>query len=212
MEHMKTMEELMGTLLNKAKAEVDGNIDGVDAKELGEVIDMVKDLAEAKYKCKIVKEMEDAKEEEEMMDKLDSLDDRRYYNSNRYASGRYAPSGYGNKTRNYSDNMRYPETYDVTDDFYMNKDRMYYDGTRNKASGSIARNYNESRYDRARRNYTETRMKHNTDSPDDIKENMRSSEELWDAFIDDNLDNLKNGRPEVKEMMKRKAQSFISQL
>ena len=39
------------------------NLQDVDAKELGEVIDMIKDLSETAYYCSIAEAMEDSKEE-----------------------------------------------------------------------------------------------------------------------------------------------------
>ena len=39
-----------------------GNLQGVDAKELGEAIDMIKDLEETLYYCSIVEAMEEEKE------------------------------------------------------------------------------------------------------------------------------------------------------
>lgn len=51
MEHMETLCSLYATLLNAANSEASGNLSSVDTQELGEVIDMVKDLAEAKKDC-----------------------------------------------------------------------------------------------------------------------------------------------------------------
>ena len=42
-----------------------GDLTKVDAKELGEVIDMIKDLAECMYYCSVTEAMDDAKEHEE---------------------------------------------------------------------------------------------------------------------------------------------------
>lgn len=62
---------------------------------MGEVVDMVKDLAEAEekhWKAEYYKSIVKAMEKEE--------EDERYgYNPNRTASGRYASTGYGNRTR-----------------------------------------------------------------------------------------------------------------
>lgn len=56
MERLKHMEEvLMGQL---------SHLDTVDTKELGQAIDMIKDLEQAKYYCSIVKAMEEAEEDE----------------------------------------------------------------------------------------------------------------------------------------------------
>ena len=44
MERLKAMKE---NLMNSVQAQISGNLDCVDAKELGEAVDMIKDLAEA---------------------------------------------------------------------------------------------------------------------------------------------------------------------
>jgi hypothetical protein len=55
MEHMKKIKEI---LLEHIYSEVTENIDCVNTEELGEAIDMVKDLAEAIYYCTVVAAME----------------------------------------------------------------------------------------------------------------------------------------------------------
>lgn len=39
-----------------------GDLECIDAEEMGEVIDMIKDIEEAKYYCAITKAMEDGKD------------------------------------------------------------------------------------------------------------------------------------------------------
>lgn len=56
MERLKHMKE---TLMSAVQGQL-GNLSSVDAKELGEAVDMIKDLSEAIYYCSIVKSMEDA--------------------------------------------------------------------------------------------------------------------------------------------------------
>ena len=55
MERLKSIKE---TLVNSILSQV-GHLDSVDAKELGEVVDMVKDLEEAIYYCTVTKAMEE---------------------------------------------------------------------------------------------------------------------------------------------------------
>ena len=59
MDRMKSMKE---NLMCYVQAQM-GNLQNVDAKELGEAIDKIKDLEEAMYYCSIVKAMEESKEE-----------------------------------------------------------------------------------------------------------------------------------------------------
>lgn len=57
MERLKHMEEvLMGC--------VQAQLSHLDTEELGQAIDMIKDLEQAKYYCSIVKAMEEAEEDE----------------------------------------------------------------------------------------------------------------------------------------------------
>ncbi len=60
MERLKMMKE---SLMSCAQSQM-SHLDSVDAKELGEVIDMIKDLEEAMYYCSIVKSMEKREKEE----------------------------------------------------------------------------------------------------------------------------------------------------
>ncbi len=60
MERLKAMKEC---LMSCAQGQM-SHLDTVDAKELGEVVDMIKDLEEAMYYCSIVKSMEKREKEE----------------------------------------------------------------------------------------------------------------------------------------------------
>jgi hypothetical protein len=60
MERLKMMKEC---LVNAVEGQIHGNLEKVDTKELGEAIDMIKDLAEAIYYCTITEAMTEDKEE-----------------------------------------------------------------------------------------------------------------------------------------------------
>ena len=62
MENLKQMKEC---LTGMVESQIYGNIDNVDTKELGEAVDMIKDLAEAIYYCTITEAMEGEKEHDE---------------------------------------------------------------------------------------------------------------------------------------------------
>ena len=62
MEKLKSMKE---ALMNCAQSQIHGNLSNVDAKELGEVIDMIKDLEETIYYCTVIEAMEEAEENKE---------------------------------------------------------------------------------------------------------------------------------------------------
>lgn len=86
-------------LVRAAQDEVAKGIQHVDTKEMGEVVDMIKDLAEAEEKCwkacyykAIVTAMH---EEEEEMKRGGG---RMGYDNWRYSSGRFAPTGHGHRS------------------------------------------------------------------------------------------------------------------
>ena len=56
MEQLKKMKEC---LTGMVESQIYGNIENVDTKELGEAVDMIKDLAEAIYYCTVTEAMEE---------------------------------------------------------------------------------------------------------------------------------------------------------
>ena len=63
--HIKHIHELMEKLSESACYELCNGIENVDTCEMGAVVDMIKDLADAEYHARIAKEMEKAEEEDE---------------------------------------------------------------------------------------------------------------------------------------------------
>ena len=60
MERLKAMKE---SLMGCVEGQIHGHLNEVDAKELGEAVDMIKDLSEAIYYCTITEAMEKGDEE-----------------------------------------------------------------------------------------------------------------------------------------------------
>lgn len=60
---MERLKHVKDTLLCAVESQI-GDLAHVDAKELGEVVDMVKDMEEAMYYCSITKAMKEKEEEE----------------------------------------------------------------------------------------------------------------------------------------------------
>lgn len=111
-ETMMRMSAIEGKILEMLEVESMKGLENADAAELGEVIDMLKDLAEAKYYCSVVMAM-------------DQGSDTMGYNSRRYSDGRYAPKGRG--TMGYEPMMMdEPMGYG-----------MGYDGSQGRSNGSM---------------------------------------------------------------------------
>lgn len=97
---MERYKSIKNTLVGIVESQL-GNWQCVDAEELGEVVDMIKDMEEAMYYCSIVKAMEkqekEEKAEEEAMKKLmkNQPHTTMYYtNSNFYPDPRYDRDAY----------------------------------------------------------------------------------------------------------------------
>lgn len=137
--HIERIRKMIEKLTECALYEIEKGIECVNTEEMGEVIDMIKDLSEAEYKSLISKEMKQYKEEEEAEEKYmmkmlkedradeykrmreqygDEEGERRFYDNYRYkSSGRFAPRGKGSymPRRGYVEPPYYhmmPEMYD----------------------------------------------------------------------------------------------------
>ncbi len=144
-EETKSLKKVCEKLEEVVKHQFDGGIEQIDTKEMGEVIDMWKDLCEAKekivkscYYTYILKAMEKEENEDEdykkIMEKMrmsgDTEEDdmeRRYYDNYRYANGRFAPKGSGTyrgrgSRRGYAE----PPYYHMTPEMYREHDPEYY--------------------------------------------------------------------------------------
>ena len=59
---MKRLEQMKESLMACVQNQIAGNLSQVDAKELGEAVDMIKDLSEAIYYCTITEAMNEKEE------------------------------------------------------------------------------------------------------------------------------------------------------
>ena len=118
---LKTIQE---QLIAQIQAQM-SDLKKVNTKELGEVIDMVKDIAEAEYYCEIKKQMEAEKE------KVSS-------NNNYYYTERYYPTSeyYRDMDRTRYGRMYYPE----------NSNNMSSSGSNTSSSSSNSNGNNNTSY------------------------------------------------------------------
>lgn len=214
------------------EAEMAKGVDCVDTKEAGEVIDMIKDLADAEknlwkacYYKKIVEAMEEEKQDEEAMFKMIAMesmeegrenphmDGRMGYNPNRGVSGRYTRSG-GNRS---GGRMGYPTDYRTgpmpnapARDVSRNPGYPYYpyddgmNGEHHAEEQKYGKPYND--YKVYRRNYTATK------SPEDKMEMDRYAMEHVHDTIDTMKDIWKESDPELKRKMKADLSKLVSDM
>ena len=191
------MERLKSIKDNLIAAVQCQDISSADAKEMGEVVDMIKDIEEAIYYCTITKAMEEKYPEQSM-----------YY------------GGRGGRMRRYIPYMDYrPEIYRD-----MDYDRMYYTESgmaqtpSGRYSGSVSQrtkmeapvriyDSREGRSGMARRNYMEGKeMHHNQDAQ------MQELKKYMQELSEDITEMIQDASPDEKLLLKQKLTSLTQKL
>ena len=215
--HIERIHKMQECLTEKAVNEFEKGVENVDASEMGQVVDMIKDLAEAEYHSIISKAMKKADEEEEEHDKelLKALKaeygeegGRRYYDAYRYADGRFAPKGRGTYRRGYEE----PPYWHMTPERYHD---MEYRRDMDKENGRMYYTepmYTESRYESAKRAYTESKELHKGNEPQDKEAKMRELEKYMKEMSDDLLNLMKGMSQEEMNMAKSKLSVLVSKM
>lgn len=210
--HIERIHKMVECLTEKTLSELDKGIENVNVEEMSEAVDMIKDLCEAEYRAVIVKSMKKADEEEEEYDKelLRSLkteygeeNGRRFYDHYRYANGRFAPKGKGTYRRGYEEPPyyhMYPEAEHMRD---IDRDygKMYY-----------TEPMPESDYDRAKRNYTETKEMHKNNTPEDKEHKMKSLDSYTKELASDITGMVTDMSAEEKNLLRTKLSTLVSKI
>lgn len=196
-----------------------GNLQNVDAKELGEAIDMIKDLEEAIYYCTITKAMEEK-------DKNGGHNQQMMY----YDSSMQGNNARGDGFRGYEEPMMYNGgyKYDPYLEEMINKRRgiMYYNGSSNLSGGNSggsstssgsnggSRNYpteirdaREGRSGVRRRFYMEAKEE-NHGTPAKMKE----LEEYLKELAEDVTEMIDGASPEEKAILQQKLVSLANKV
>lgn len=197
-EAMKTMkEQLMACVQGQM-----GDLQNVDAKELGEVMDMIKDLSEAIYYCTIT----------ESMEKAEKRDESQVNNINYY-------------TTPINNRMMYPEYYR---DMERTNGYMYYPSGSNSSNGGssgsqgggqttrayytempyeMMRDPREGRAAIRRRMYMEGKEMHK-----DTKSQLEELEAYLQQLSTDITEMIKDASPEEKATLRQKMSTLSSKI
>ena len=195
MEQLKAMKEQLTACV---QAQI-GDLKSANAQELGEAVDMIKDLSEAIYYCTVTKAMEDGDKEKEMMRYVKPI----YYYNEMGGNGAssYAMSGRGGNStgsrRNYSG------------------DRMYYDW---ETMGSYPRymedsypmeirDYREGKSPVSRRMYMESKELHH-----DKAKQMKELEQYMKELSEDITEMIDDAAPEEKEILSQKLVTLANKI
>lgn len=186
MERLKHMEE---ALMSCVQAQL-SHLDTVDTEELGQVIDMIKDLEQAKYYCSIVKAMEEAEEDEtkEMSHHhrdMDRIYGRMYYEGpNGDFKGRYP----WKKRDRDEDWERYP--------YYPEHGREI-----------DIRDSREGRSPVTRRMYMESKQLHK-----DKTEKVKELEQYMQELSEDIVEMIDGASPEERQVLEKKMTSLTNKI
>ena len=211
---IKRMHCMIEKLAECAEKQFDNGIESVDTAEMGQVTDMLKDLAEAMYYRTLTKAMDDS-DPEEIMEMFERYGDggRRYYDHYRYADGRFAPKGRGTYRRGYDE----PPYYHMTPEMYRSMEnyrdmdrrdgRMYY--TEPSMNSEV---HTESRYDMAKRNYTESKELHRGNTPEDKEQKMKELEKYLREIGSDIAELISDASTEEKNLLKNRMQVIMQKI
>lgn len=193
MEQLRNIEQcLIGTVQGQM-----GDLKKVNAKEMGEVIDMIKDLEEAMYYCSIIDAMEKSNEKEEhsqtpmnisyyMEGGNGTSGGTHYYDTpSRNSDGQFTSS---DNTRNYVPYMEYAP--------YMMRDRAWRNDHLNYEDGEMSSN-GRSYY--SRRMYMEGK-----NSGSDDQKSMKDLDHYIKDLGEDLTEMIIKATPEEKQILSTK--------
>lgn len=211
------------------ESQINGDISSVDAKELGEVADIAKDMAEV---MKLCAESEYYHKITEAMDKNSDEDNKMYMDKYMPETAMYyTPMGMTTYARRRDSRGRYMYTEPVVNKMYSMedydynpdyKDRMYYStsspssrrssstntsATMGSMNSDYARDYREGRSGMTRRTYMEHR-----DNAADKNTKIEDIKKYAVELVEDMDEMLKDASPEEKATMKSKLTTFVSKL
>nr|DAI23709.1 MAG TPA: hypothetical protein [Caudoviricetes sp.] len=208
-------------IMECVKAKVDGigidNFEGQNLDDLKDFTEIAKNIACFDKDYRIVEAMEKSEDNEDIMRMLEQYGDypdRRYYDHYHYANGRFAPKGRGTR-RGYEEPPYYHMPINYNDPEYMRDmdkgmGRMYY--TEPVVSDNGSSHTIESGYDRAKRNYTETKEMHKNNTPEDKEHKMKALDGYIKELGSDITQLIGDMTAEERNLMRTKLSTLVSKL
>ena len=181
----------------------------VDTKELGEAIDMIKDLEEAIYYCTVTEAMNSGTEMEWEMKKGDHHQEGNG-DSRMYSMGSRYPMMYDDD-RMYARRRRADGTF-YNDPMYMDSGSSYMDngnGTNymDHGNGTMYRDSREGRSYNSRRMYMEAK-----DMKRDKATQLRELEKYMQELSQDIVEMIADASPEEKQYLEKKITALASKV
>ena len=203
----KFAKQIMECVKTKVEAMGIDNIEGQHLEELEKWTEIAKNIVCYDKDYNIVEAMKEAENEDNMraIEMYEDYPERRYYDNYRYkTSGRFAPKDKGSymPRRGYEEPPYYhmnPDMYrEHTPEYYRDVDR---ENGRLYFSEPITM---ESRYDKAKRGYEESKMTHKENTPESKQAKMKDLEMYLKELSEDVTQLLADATPEERSMVKNK--------
>ena len=204
---MEKLKDIKCTLVSQIQSQLT-DIKHTNTKELGEVIDMIKDLEEAMYYCAIIEAMEESKKEkEETPQSYNNINYymEPYYNEtpnatkkvkyiNGYLYGSYGTPMPDNPIKEYTPYMEYAPYMMRNKEW--NETHMYNEGQLNDSRSMYSRRmYMDSKKNKAK----------DTDAMEELEHYVKD-------LGDDLTDMIQNSSPEEKQVLSQKLQMLASKV
>ena len=215
------MHKLAEKIADCLKAKIEGigidNISGQDLVELGMWTDIVKDMICYDKDKRIVEAMDEAEDSEEAMRYIEMYEDypmhsrKGYKGQPRDSKGRYM------RRMGYEVYSMTPEMYrehepEYYRDMDMEQGRMYYTENMMEDNMHHGMKHSESRYDKARKGYEETKAMHNSGSAEDKKKAMESLENYMKELSEDMTELISKMDSSEKNMIRNKLQMLAQKV
>ena len=191
-----------------AKCELDKGVENIDTKEMGEVAEIIKELSEAEYYAKISKAMDESEygEDYDYRGAYDEHERKGYRGRMRDSKGRYMKRSYTPNTMMHDDEW---EDMQRNRDMDRNLGKMYYTEPMEMNNGQ---SHSESRYDRAKRGYEETKSMHKDNSAESKQMKMKSLEDYTKELVSDITDMVQDMSAEEKNLLRTKLQTLAQKV
>lgn len=189
MERLKSMED---TLMSCVQAQL-SHLDTVDTEELGQAIDMIKDLEQARYYCSIVKAMEEAGE-----DKTEAM-------SHRHSRKRDMDRVYGRMYYEGPDGDFKGQT--PWQKHGRDEDWESYPYYPERGREINIRDSREGRSPVTRRMYMESKQLHK-----DKAEKVKELEKYMQELSDDIVEMIEGASPEERQILEKKMTSLTNKI
>lgn len=217
MEDLKTMKK---NLIHCVQSQINGNLKEVDAEELGEAVDMIKDLEEAIYYATITKAMEEGDKKKKHHEGLGNpyqqpqntmfypvyLRDMDKGYGRMYYDGNYNMGGAGG--RMYYDGTSYAQGGSSNGSSSSSNGSMSSGGSRNYQERmmpyyeypmEMMRDQREGRSAMSRKNYMESK-----ENSHDSSTHMKELEKYAQELTQDITEMIQKATPEEKQMLQQK--------